>query len=172
MPDLVLGHQITSLFPDMRDLEKEVRFLVDAGRIIEIPMQDGEMAYIRTEKYRAPLGLLSGHLTQLSDDQVREFSQCGYLVRRSGELVLSVPNIGSYFTSLKNARVWLCSNLRKLKGMALEKDMLARYEVWKDGGVFTWECLMHDLVGSNRIEILQLNVGKALRLTRRGRELR
>lgn len=172
IPDLVLAHQLTSLFPDMRDLEKEIHFLVQSGKIVEIPLQSGEMAYIRRTDYTCPEGLLDGELNGLDDVKVREYSTAGYLMRRNNELVLSAPNIGAYFSALRTARIWVCTNLRKAKGLALEKNMHARYELWTDGGIFSWESLMHDLVGSGRVEILLLTVGKALRLTKRGRELR
>lgn len=169
MPDIVLAHQIASLFPNMAGLEKETNFLVTEGRIIQLPLPDGDVAYMRREHYTAPQELLEiPSLTDLADDQVRRFSQAGYLLRRNDGLVLSTPNIGLYFQLLKAARKWVLSQLRK--SIVLEKDLKVRYEAWKDGGIFQYENLIHDLVGSSRIELLMLVVGRAFRITKRGRE--
>ncbi|CCG81314.1 protein of unknown function [Taphrina deformans PYCC 5710] len=168
MPTIVLAHQITSLFPNMPDLEKEIHFLVREGRLIQLPLQSGEPAYIRREDYKCPPVLLDTPVDDLSDSQFREFSHEGYLVRRNGTVVLSAPNIGTFLSGLRAARSFVLGYLAK--SIALEKDIKARYELWKDGGLFQFENLMHDLVGSSRVEVLMLTVGRALRITRRGRE--
>lgn len=238
MPRIVLAHQITSLFPDMQHLDREIQFLVHERRIVMLTLQDGGTAYMRVEDLHPPPELLEActtHLTSsssssfppassanavgspswhggkddvddvtrgLGDDQVRAFVEAGYLLRRNGRMVLSAPNIGAYFSTLRSVRTWVCTLLRKAGtnaggsgsgagigtggggsgsrggvtartgGIALEKDVRARYDAWKDGGIFTWELVMHDLVGSSRVEVLMLTVGRALRLTKRGREER
>lgn len=166
MPPIVLAHQIASLFPAMQNLEKEVNYLVTQKRIVELPLQHGDVAYIRTEDWNAPSGLS----LDLTDDEIRVYSQAGYIMRRNNRLVYSAPNIGAYFSALKAARSWVMAILKR--NICLMKDVRQRYENWKDGGIFIWESLMHDLVGSSRVEILTLTVGPALRLTKRGREER
>lgn len=170
MPDLVLAHQIASLFSHMPDLERETHFLISEKRIIQIPLQNGDVAYIKTQDLGAPEELLETPLDQLSDDQFARLSQAGYLLRRNQQLVMSAPNIGAYFSLLSAARKWVLAHLRK--SIVLEKDLRTRYALWKDGGVFQFESLMHDLVGSSRVEILRLTVGRALKITKRGREER
>lgn len=170
MPDIVLAHQIASLFPNMANLEKETHWLVSERRIVALPLQDGDVAYIRPEDLKAPEELFQMPLSALKDDKFRQYSQAGFLMRRNGQLVLSAPNIGAYFSNLASARKWVLAHLRK--SIMLEKDLRSRYELWRDGGVFQFEALMHDLVGSSRVEILRLTVGRAAKITKRGREER
>lgn len=172
LPDIVLGHQIASLFPNMPALEREINDLVTAGRLVRLALQDGDPAYIRREDYRCPPELLTLPTSELSDSQFRAFSQGGYLLRRRDVVVLSAPNMGAYFSALRAARKFVLAHLRNSAGagIALEKDVKTRYEVWKDGGIFQFENLMHDLVGSARVEVLMLTVGRALKITKRGRE--
>jgi hypothetical protein len=162
-PLIVLMHQVASLFPKMPHLEREMQLLVQQGKVVQMQLQGDEVALMRHEDMRVPFA----DINALSEDEVRRYAAQGYLVRKDGRLQLSVPGLGIYTSSLRLARRWVLQHLKK--GIALEKDLQIRYDAFKEGGLVAWHVLMHDLVGSSRMEVLRCAVGRALRITKRGR---
>lgn len=205
MPALVLEHQLASLLPNMRDLERELLHLTASRSIIKFQFEDGNCcvtmtAYLHRKDYLCPVGLLTFLQPGLSDSacsaspseatiratatggltdaQIRDFMKEGWLIERrrnssgggqgSWTLALSLPNIGTFMTALRSARNFI-TTLPRGSPLMVEKNVRARYEQWKDGGLFHFDNMMHDLVGSGRVEVLLLTTGRALRLTKRGR---
>ena len=180
LPPIVLAHMVSSLLANTTTLERDQAQLRNRGRIIEIALAaGGDVALMRADDFGAPQALkdalVAGHGAvrdgALDADLLGDLVSSGYLVRdrRTGHLAPSVPNVGVYLRSLRACRKWVLTALTRAKGILDEALLVSRYANWKQGKYFLWQTVLHDLVGSGRVELLQLGTGTALRITRRGR---